>query len=76
MNYSIDLRERVIKFIEDGGTKVEAARIFCMCRHTIYNWLKKKSTKGRLQDDPPKKSWKKLNPELLESYVQQNPELT
>lgn len=69
MSYSLDLRERVIKFIEDGGSKVDAARIFFVCRDTIYSWLKKKSVKGTLKDDPPKRSWKKLNPEVLESYV-------
>lgn len=76
MSYSIDLRERVIKFIEDGGSKTEATRIFAVCRDTIYGWLKKKAEKGTLKDDPPKRNWKKIDPSALLAYVEQNPDLT
>jgi len=75
MSYSIDLRERVIKFIEDGGSKVEAACTFSVCRDTIYSWLKKKAVKGTLKDDPPKRGWKKIEPSALLAYVQQHPDL-
>jgi putative transposase len=75
MSYSIDLRERVIKYIEEGGSKVEAAHIFDVCRVTIYSWLKKKVVKGTLKDDPPKRRWKKLEPQALLAYVQQYPDL-
>ena len=60
MSYSIDLRERVIKFIENGGSKMEAVRTFSVCRVTIYSWLKKKAVKGTLKDDPPKRGWKTI----------------
>ena len=76
MSYSLDLRERVIAFIEEGGSKVEAARIFGVCRFTIYSWLTKKAETGTLKDDPPKRGWKKINPEALIAYVNQNPDLT
>ena len=74
MSYSIDLRERVIRYIEEGGSKIEASRIFNVCRMTIYKWLKKKVEKGTLKDDPPKRGWKKLEPSALLAYVQEHPD--
>lgn len=76
MSYSIDLRERVIKFIENGGSKMEAVRTFSISRETIYSWLKKKAVKGTLKDDPPKRGWKKIEPSALLAYVEQYPDLT
>ena len=62
MSYSLDLRERVIKFIEEGGKKVDDARIFGVCRFSIYSWLIKNAETGTVKDDPPKRGWKKINP--------------
>ncbi len=76
MSYSIDLRERVITFIEKGGSKVDAAHIFGVCRVTIYKWLTKKSETGTVKDAPPKRGWKKINPQALITYVKQYPDLT
>jgi putative transposase len=39
MHYGLDLRERVIGFIKEGGSKSEASRRFRVSRQTIYNWL-------------------------------------
>ncbi len=39
MTYSVDLRERAIGFVKQGGNKADAARIFGINRQTLYNWL-------------------------------------
>jgi len=39
MQYGIDLRRRVVRFIQEGGSKIEASRRFSVSRQTIYNWL-------------------------------------
>ena len=51
--YALDLRERVVKFIHDGGSKVEAAQRFDLSRSTVYRYLDAAQT-GTLA---PKKSW-------------------
>ncbi len=38
MAYSLDLRKRVLTFIENGGSKVEAAKLFNVSRDIIYKW--------------------------------------
>ena len=40
MRYSIDLRQRVLKYIQEGGTKVSASNRFSVSRGVIYQWLK------------------------------------
>lgn len=39
MSYSEDLRNQVRRYIANGGSKVEAVRIFNVGRTTIYDWL-------------------------------------
>jgi transposase-like protein len=38
MSYSKDLRERVLRFLQDGGSKVEAARLYQIGERTVYRW--------------------------------------
>ena len=52
--YALDLRERVVKFIQGGGSKVEAARRFDLARSSVYRYLVA-AKKGAL---PPKTSQK------------------
>ena len=75
MIYSIDLRKRVIAFIETGGKKLEASRRFNVCRPTIDQWLLLKKETGRVEAPPlPPRSWRKLNPEALVAYVEAHPD--
>jgi putative transposase len=74
MSYSIDLRERVLKFIENGGSKREACRVFSIGSTTLYKWLNMKALKGTLRDDPPKRNWKKIDPNVLLMLVEKNPD--
>src|SRR5213076_2660648 len=73
--YGVELRERVVNFINSGGTKMEAAKRFQVARRTVYNYLSM-SQRGSLQ---PKKSWgrwRKLNPQKLRTHVKKHPDAT
>jgi transposase len=37
---SIDLRERIVRFVKDGGTKADAARNFNICWRTAQRYCK------------------------------------
>lgn len=76
MSYSIDLRKKVIEFVEAGGSIIEGARIFGISRRTIYNWIRKKQDVGSLKDKPPKRPWKKLDPQALMTLLDTHPDLT
>jgi transposase len=73
--YALDLRERVVKFLNGGGSKVEAARRFDLGRRTVYRYLAAAQA-GTLA---PKKSWgkwRKLDPEKLRAHVKKHPDAT
>ena len=73
--YALDLRERVVKFIQGGGSKAEAARRFAVARSSVYRYLAA-AKKGAL---PPKTSWgtwRKLDPERLRAHVKKHPDAT
>ena len=73
--YTLDLRERVVKFLQAGGSKVEAGRRFSLGRSTVYRYLAavKSNTLA------PKKSWgswRKLDPAKLHAHVKKHPDAT
>ncbi|WP_442918174.1 IS630 transposase-related protein [Magnetococcus sp. PR-3] len=70
MSYDIELRQRVIDFVESGGKKAEAARIFQVSRATIYNWLSRDS----LEPTPRVPSEQKLNKAALLEHVKAYPD--
>ncbi len=39
MSYSLDLRKRVVEWVEKGGSISKAAKIYQVGRATIYRWL-------------------------------------
>ena len=41
MAYSDDLRKRVVDFVEQGGSKAEAQRLFQVSEWCVYDWLKR-----------------------------------
>ena len=41
MTYSLDLRKRVLSFVEGGGSKSAASRVFGVGRNTVYSWLRR-----------------------------------
>jgi transposase len=48
MRHGYSLRERVIGYVENGGSKAEAARVYEVSRATVYNWLR--LGRGRLNE--------------------------
>lgn len=73
--YSIDLRERVIAFIEKGGKKLEASRRFAVGRPAIDKWLLLKKKTGSLEPTPlAPRPWRKLDPIALQAYVKKYPD--
>lgn len=66
MTYQTPHRIAVLSFVAEGGSKVEASRIFKVSRETIYRWL-------RLDDiapkPPPKTRHRKIDKDRLSAHV-------
>jgi transposase len=71
MTYSTDLRERVVVFVQEGGSKSEAATRFKISRWCVYNWLKRETLTPSKQGCP--KPWR-LCPEALKAHVASYPD--
>ena len=72
MTYDVRYRSAVLSFLEEGGSKVEAAKLFKVSRDTIYRWL-------ALDDLAPKKRprfhHRKIDKEKLCRHVEAYPEM-
>jgi len=73
--YALDLRERVVKFLNAGGSKAEAARRFDLGRRTVYRYLAA-AEKGTLAPKTSWGKWRKLDPQKLQTHVQAHPDAT
>ena len=72
MTYQTPHRIAVLSFIKDGGSKVEAARLFKVSRDTIYRWLNLDDIAPK---PPPKTRHRKIDKAALKRHVQENPDL-
>ena len=73
--YALDLRERVVKFSQSGGSKAEAARRFELGRSTVYRYRAAVQT-GTLAPKTSWGHWRKLDPQKLQIHVKQHPDAT
>jgi putative transposase len=70
-SYSTDLRERVVNYVESGGNKSDASRIFQISRQVIYQWLQRYEETDSLLPGKARGNVSKVAREKLESYVKQ-----
>jgi len=74
MAYSIDLRSRVIDFIEKGHTQEETGLIFNVGTATIKRWLLLLSETGSLEKRTLNRTAPKFKSEKINSYIEENPD--
>ena len=73
--YSIDLREKVIQFIQSGKTQIEAAKTFNIHKSTINHWLLRLRKEGSLKARANLGSKPKINIDELIRCITNNPNL-
>lgn len=76
MAYSLDLRTRVIGFIESGGSISEAARRFKINKSTVYDWLHIKKETQSLTKRPLDRKARKISEAILIERVCENPDMS
>ena len=70
MAYSLDLRERVVAYVEEGGGISRASKVFKVGRSTIYQWLARED----LRPTQVKRRKRKLDWAALKQDVEQHPD--
>ena len=71
--YGLDLRERIVRFVCVGGSKVEAAKRFGVACKTVYHCLTLAKA-GALAPKEGWGSWKKFEPAKVRAYVAKHPD--
>lgn len=71
MTYSVDLRKKVLKFVQNGGSKAEASRLFGVARSCVYDWLSRKDLRPKKQG----RRKRKLDWAALERHIEEHPDL-
>lgn len=75
--YSLDLRERVVAYVQAGGDRKQACQIFQIGRDTLYRWLRQSQTEGSLA---PRRRGKyaprKLDDVVVAQYIAKHPDAT
>ena len=70
MTYSIDLRKRVVEFVNEGGSKAEASRRFEVSLWCVDDWCKRENLAPKVHS----LRQRKIDKEALRRHVQLYPD--
>lgn len=76
MAYSVDYRTRVLEYLEEGHTQVEAQKVFKVGRTTIKEWKKLRSETGTLEKRELNREARVYESEKLGAYIKEHPQAT
>lgn len=74
--YSIDLREKVINYINKGNNQKTASKIFAIHKNTINRWWIRYKTEGVLAPKIRLGLKSRVDKDELEKYIKNNPNTT
>ena len=70
MAYSVELRKKVMEYLSAGHTQREASGVFHISLNTVNKWSQRYQKTGKLADEKPYRTFRKLDPEKLEAYME------
>ena len=74
--YSIDLREKVIKYIESGNSQESASKIFRLNVSTVNRWWLRYKREGNYAAKKRPGKAPRVNASLVQDYVEKHPNFT
>ena len=72
--YSLDLRERVIEFLEKGNNTKTASEVFNVSQRTVQRWSQQKKERGSLEPKKREFAYRKIDYQELKSHIENNPD--
>ena len=72
--YSLDLREKVLSYLEKNSDKKAASALFEIGIATVYRWAARKKKLGHVKPYRRAYAYKKLDDERLRKYVEKTPD--
>lgn len=74
MSCSLDLRQRVVDYVQSGKSKISASNLFDVAEKTVRNWMTLYEETGSVDPRPHKGGRKSsIDSEKFKSYVDANP---
>lgn len=74
MSHSKDLREKAVKYVENGGSIKDACHLFEVSRSSFQRWRNLKNQTGFLHPKSRIKSPYKIDNEELIAYINRHPD--
>jgi putative transposase len=78
--YSVDLRKRIVKAVDEGCSVDEAAEMFDVSRRSVYAFLKRRRETGNLEPDLAGRTGRPVilaeHMELLRALTEKHPDAT
>ena len=74
--YSLDLREKVIKFVTSGNSQRAAARVFNISKTTVNTWFVRYKKEGNCHPKKRLGAQSKMDMSQFIKYVEDNPNST
>ena len=74
MSYDIKYRQRAIEYWNEGHSKAETAAVFKVGTTTLQTWKSLLKQTGSLTPKQRKDTWRKIDPEKLQKYVEEHPD--
>ncbi len=74
MSYDEKYRIRTLEYRREGHTLAETSKVFKVAINTIRNWEKQLKIEGHLGKRVLVRSFKKIDPEKLRTYIKSNPD--
>jgi len=63
-----------LDFIERGGSKVEASKVFKVSLKSIFNWVRQKKARGSLEVKKRGLGAYKIDEQRLRAYIEDHPD--
>ena len=77
MSYSVDLRERVIFYIQSGNNRANASKVFNVGISTVRNWIQLYQETGSLSPRPHGGGFQsKVDADEFQDYIDNHPNKT
>ena len=74
MAYDKKFRRRALEYWNDGHTKKETSAVFKVHPDTLQSWKKQLKETGNLESKKRRETWRKIDPEKLRRFVNENPD--
>ncbi len=73
--YSVDLREKVLKYLKQNNNQVAASKLFNIGESTVRRWVSQYKHKGHVNPRKRPYAFRRIDPEELKKFLEDNPDL-